>query len=244
MKFAMIAPASPNTKQIVRELGLSYHMVLGQHLTNDSYFTMYSNWRRSGHFIMVDNGVAEGANYPFANIVANANALGADEIVMPDVYRNAEATLQGWYGTDMKLVPAIKRIMIPQGETLQDWCDCFDALMKSDISFATLGIPKHLDRFKDGRMIALEYVRRKHYSGLMNIHLFGVWRNAKYEIRDALSVCPSVRGIDSGCVVGYAQNDADLECGQHYGINMDGPVPYSSTFFNARKVLGWCNGEN
>lgn len=244
MKFAMIAPASPNTKNIVRELGLSYHMVLGQYLKNEAYYNMYSNWRRSGHFIMVDNGAAEGANVPFATIATYATGLGADEIVMPDVYRNAEATLKGWYSRDMALVPPIRRIMIPQGETVQEWCDCFDALMKSDISFATLGIPKHLDRFPHGRVQALGHVVKRHYARIMNIHLFGVYANAEKEICDALYVCPSVRGIDSGCAVAYAQNDADLSCGTHYGIEMDGPVPYSSTFFNARKVLGWCNGEN
>jgi hypothetical protein len=241
MKLAVIS----NTKclQFVGRMHLSYHMALGQWLVIDRE---YREWYREAHlrgeFIMVDNGAAEpeAERVPFQEIVRVADYIGADEIVMPDVIRDRRETTRMFRSGDvMGMVPPYKRVLIPQGESLEEWRESCCDILALDHGFATLGIPKHLERFDDGRKQALQMVEQLGMHAFFNIHMFGVWRNPFYEIK---GTPPWVRGIDSGAPIAYAQAGARIDCPDHFSLS-DLPASDRLVEVNIQFMRRWCNDQ-
>lgn len=246
MKFAPIVPPTPEGMRLLEKTGVGYHMVLGQHLLDDPRYRYMYKWQaRKGGFIMVDNGAAEGLEPNadnFRRIVDEANWLCADEIVMPDAYMNKDATLEllsNW--ALVRMVEPHRRVVIPQGNSIQEWCDCAAAIMRTDLAFATLGIPKHLERFKNGRAEALRFVMGNMWHRTHHIHLFGVWKNVEDEVMLARSVYDRIRGIDSGCAVAYAQAKKYMTCGEHVSLDWLKPYNVDTAAANVSEVMDYCS---
>jgi hypothetical protein len=246
MKYAPIVPPFKEGEKTLDASGIGYHMVLGQHLLDDPRYRYMYKWRaRKGDFIMVDNGAAEGLepNYEnFRKIVDAANHIGADEIVMPDAYMKKDETLallSNW--STLNLVEPRRRIVIPQGDSMEEWQECVTAIMRMDFPFATLGIPKHLERFKNGRREALRFVMGNSWHRTHNIHLFGVWKNVEDEVMLARTVYDRIRGIDSGCAVAYAQAKKHMTCGEHASLDWLQPFNVDEALRNINEVLDYCN---
>lgn len=242
MKYAMITPVRPGLETLVSIFNMGYHMTLGQHLLRDeTYRRFYTDLARRGHFIMVDNGAAEGDCPPFKDVANVAWSIGADEVVMPDVLRDGMATAALWGNEDWRYVPPKKRCVVPQGDSVEEWCEMVDVLTKKDLVFATIGIPKSLERFPGGRAKALEHIRKRNLHEYHHIHMFGVYRNPQEEIMAARMALPGdVRGIDSGCAVAFAQQGKDMLSGEHCSLDMDGGFPSAYVAHNVALMQGWC----
>jgi len=245
MKFALITP--PAGEGPIYAHRLSYHMALAQGLMNDpAYMHMYKRIKHNvnGAFIMVDNGAAEGDRQPFDEVVRVANEIGADEIVMPDELRDAQWTIE--YTTDaaaMNIVPPRKRVVVPQGTTLQEWAMCLRRLIEA-MEFRTIGVPKHLDAtIPGGRAEVLEFLETWSFHTRYDIHLLGL--NRLEELRDLAARFPWVRGIDTGMPIGWAQDNMLLGFStEHHPLQWHNDFDEKLAEANIAQILTLCRKED
>ena len=207
------------------------HFALGQNLITDSLYSQALLSRaRQGAFVIVDNGESEinsgelEERVPFDKIVKAANAIGADEIVMPDVFRDKDATLELIESTgSLHLVPPRQRMLVPQGETLEEWWDCLMMMVRSTQTRA-FGIPKHMERFHKGRHMLCKHIEEEGLHEYYDFHLLGVWDDPYKEIPPIVVRYPWVRSIDTGIACAYAQHGLSLVeyAGEHISLDWGG----------------------
>lgn len=238
MKFAVIAPP-----HVLQEIGYpsSYHLALAQELLRDAqYLQYYQRASLLGHFVIVDNGAAENDTPPFDKVLRVANTVHADEVALPDVLRDKEATVSQTLSWAPK-VPKSRRFIIPQGDTVEEWCQCLEELhLALDREYATIGVPKHLERFPMGRMKALQYLLDNGYWAY-NIHLLGVWSHTFSEIFKACQIPIRVRGIDTGAPVAQAQQGNLITHSQQRRHSLDWNAPANAQLVhrNISSVMFW-----
>lgn len=155
-----------------------YHMCLAHLIGEDKKYTNF--YKKIGQdpnkFLIMDNGVIEGDPRPIEEIVQKALSVGADEIILPDVFMNMAETLDKSYEALQKVrndFPNLRVMVVPQGESLEEWLECARIMLTWDID--TIGIPKvlvHLEG-RDGRLNALEELG--HSLRGLDIHLLGCW---------------------------------------------------------------------
>lgn len=217
MKLALIC--APSEFETLDFLKLGYHLVLADRiLIDDKYAAYYQNKAAEGNFMIVDNGAAEnGESIPFNNVLEAANLVNADEVALPDVLKDREATTAlhyDWYDK----VPAINRMVIPQADSIMNWLACLEDMMDV-FDFRTVGIPKHLDDYIGGRTSILEEITRRGWQEDLNFHLLGCHNAPLKEIRDVYKKFPWVRGIDTAAPFAYAQANQSVGFTRHLSYN-------------------------
>lgn len=208
MKFAAITP----TKYLntLLQTQSSYHMALGQELVRDAdYCEFYRGAIYRGDFVMVDNGAAEPEEerVPFGQIAHVAMAIGASEIVMPDVLRESLTTIRK--STDpqwLEIIPPSMRCVVPQGKSWQEWLFCLRSLIDK-MEFRTIGVAKHLETLPGGRAVGLQLLHNYAFDKFYDVHMFGIWEKPIAEMNAAHNTSCRIRGIDSGAAVAYAQDE-------------------------------------
>lgn len=217
MKYAVIAH-----DQTLNALGLwtrGYQFALGQKLiTSDgslsTYADFYKRAKMNGCFTIVDNGAAEAEDEPmsFSKLVYAAEYIDADEIVLPDVLRNSEETLRRTCDTTvLRMVPPRRRMIVPQGDSWQEWTACLkDMRLFLGDDFATIGLPKHLERLSGGRGHALSHIVEHGLHLRHHVHLLGVWAGPHEELSRLKANRNWVRGIDTGRPIACAQTGSDI----------------------------------
>jgi predicted phosphohydrolase len=242
MKFAAIVPPAQTT--ILSLANNAYHMALGQWLIQHAeYRNFYQRVHGRGGFIIVDNGAAEPEDerVPFDQIVKAAEDIGADEVVLPDVIRDAEATVEAT--TDSRwldIIPATKRLIIPQGDNWDDWVACLNEVHERlDGAYRTIGVAKHLERLPGGRHWALTILKEAGYTEFFDIHLFGIWEDPFEEITKAADAYPGVRGIDSGAPIAFAQQGSKVVDGRHVSLDTHAIPDYALAVNNVLIMMDW-----
>jgi len=220
MKVATIVPVP----YLYHVMGQSYHLCLS-HVVSESedYKEFYKQQAANGHFVVIDNGAAEGACQPIEKVLANALAIGAHELVLPDDIYDQKNTLQmlqhsynyiwkDWKGQIM---------VVPQGETFKEWCDCTEQMFEWPVH--CIGISKFITpKYKDecrgkARLEAYKFVEELARGQEMDVHLLGCWDHP-VEIAEIYSyACNStvqsevgLRGTDSAIAYVYAADNKAL----------------------------------
>lgn len=242
MKFAHIT----TTKNLHFLQDRAYHLTVAPWLKEDRELReFYERKAKRGHFIIVDNGEVEFAlsgeldkRMDFEEVLDLANDIGADEVVLPDVFRDRVGTGRRTM-TAAKKVPPRMRFVVPQGETFEDWVKCFDFFAKN-LSFATIGIAKHCESFEGGRAALLDYLQARKAHGIYNVHMLGVWDNPKEEI----AACrPWVRGMDSAVASAYSQRGLWVKnyAGRHLGFKREKGIANTRLLESNMEVIDdWC----
>lgn len=213
MKAATIVPVE--YLDLIRDE--DYHMCLAHLIEKDAEYTKFyaEIGRAEGKYLIMDNGVIEGNPRPIEEIVRKAILVGADEIVLPDVFRDMNATLELSYEALQYVkmdFPNLKVMAVPQGNSLNEWLDCAMAMIDWDID--CIGVPKVLVHLggRDGRLEVLERLGNR-LRGL-EIHLLGCWQTPlevllidKY-VKEGL-IRP-VRGVDSAIAYVYAREGESI----------------------------------
>lgn len=197
-------------------------MALGQQLFhNRMYYDGYLHFVRKGHFVIVDNGAAEGDDIDFRNVAHAAMELNADEIVLPDKLRDRTWTwMHSTDSTTLALVPRNKRFIVPQGRDWDEWeSSLLDLVAQTEP--VTIGIAKHLETLAGGRPHALEIIKSLGFQHRFNIHLLGIWQKPFAEVLDAWAVLPTIRGIDTSAPIAYAQNGRPIGDSEHYSLKWE-----------------------
>lgn len=195
----------------------SYHMCLA-HLIEAAGMEAYTDFFKRhaaipNNYVIMDNGLIEGNPRPIEELVAKAERLGAQELILPDVFRNSHATLKAVdqaFEYIIKNNICIKLMAVPQGRTLNAWLSC--ALLLLDYPITCIGVPKVLTDIagRDGRLMAINKLQEicpeiKHY----DIHLLGCWTTALEVLTLAKAseqgIIPTIRGVDSALSFVYAR---------------------------------------
>lgn len=197
-----------------------HHMALA-HLVGapgmETYTEFYMNCEG---YVILDNGVIENAQVTMEELVAKAALIGADEIILPDVYKDAKATYKRvkeslqWLDThehgDFKIH------VVPQGSSMEEWVKCAAVLIHNfGMSIDTIGIPKHLIdtcQNRDARLVAI----KKLYDicpelDYYQIHLLGCWKTPLEVLMIAKAssqgFIPEIRSCDSAIAYVYARKN-------------------------------------
>ena len=221
IKMASIVPQ--NFLEFTRDADI--HMALACFVGEkgyEAYTKFFSKQRKADSFLIMDNGVIEGKPMPFEECVRRAELINADEIVLPDVYKDNHGTYNAvkeaidYYVAHDMLNNRFRLMVVPQGDSMEDWLDCAMHLITSfGVHISTIGIPKHLIdtcKERDGRLIAISNL----YDRLPNlhewdIHLLGCWKTPLEVLVCAKAseqgIIPNIRSCDSAIPYVYARND-------------------------------------
>ncbi len=240
MKLATIAP----TRHLSHLMCEGYIFALGQELFRDEiYYTWHIDAARSGRFIIVDNGAAEpeGEREAFYVIAHASLGIYADEVILPDKLRDATWTIEHALDGDvLRAVPQHKRFVVPQGGSWYEWKDCLRTLV-SVANPVTIGIAKWIEgELPDGRPQALEFIKEMGLHKQCNIHLLGVYAKPFEEVTEAIRVLPSIRGIDTGAPIAYAQQGAEISDDEHYSLQWEADVHYTLAIENMIALREHC----
>lgn len=215
MLVASILPVA----NLERTIGNPYHMALAQFIgVDEDYTKFFQDTVKSGAFVIMDNGAAEGEQPTIEQLIPKIELLRPSEIVLPDTIYDKDVTLTKGANAIFELAQFMDEtgiefqiMAVPQGKTFEEWVECMREMLTWPID--TLGIskfvtPKYGDhaRFKCVGEIEKAWLETGHRK---QIHLLGCW-NHPMEIGQIDRVFNSlkqeglVRGTDSAIPYVYA----------------------------------------
>lgn len=205
MKLALIT--DQKGLHIIDRFDLSYHLVLAQHILEEPRYADYYRVKHdNGDFIMMDNGAPEDELVSLEGLKRAAEMIRPDEIILPDVLADSDRTIEATTNLEvLAFVPPRQRAVTPQGNTLDEWLSCANYFVET-LDFATLCIPKHTERFPNGRVGILRTIKKLGWDQDYNVHLLGVWGDPYVEVRSLVEAAPWVRGIDTAAPFALAQH--------------------------------------
>ena len=211
-----------------------YHLALA-HLIGapgyEKYTKFYREASREGAYVILDNGLIEtGAPLPIEELVRRGLICSADEIILPDVFRDRDKTFNSvdyalnYIKANENYVGDFTFMAIPQGDTLENWLCCAEELLEHPLAgyIKVLGIPKVLVDIagRDGRLKALSMLMKKRPEDCerLEFHLLGCWTTPieimAIGLAERQELIPQIRGVDSAIAYVYARagirfNDSD-----------------------------------
>lgn len=130
MRFAHIVPTA-HLEELDKYSNM--HLIL-EHVAkcDDTYADFF---KKSNKYKILDNGAYE-KGYPTAlyHLIQMADKLKADEIVIPDVFQNAKATLihfkdfRGYIAGHPEVKKKYKFMAVPQGKTAHEYLNCLHTM--------------------------------------------------------------------------------------------------------------------
>lgn len=210
MKLALIT--DPRGFSVIDTMQLSYHLVLAQYVrSDDRYAQFYKARAMKGDFVIMDNGAAEEGVLQLHELKTAALEVMPDEIVLPDVLGDKDATIAMTMSPDvLNFVPTKRRAVVPQGSDGAEWLTCANYFVEN-LEFATLCVPKHAERFPGGRSHILNIIQRMGWHRSYHIHLLGVWDNPYPELKALRLAAPWARGLDTALPFALAQHGLELD---------------------------------
>lgn len=210
-----------------------YHMALAHLIGKDEVYTeFYKEQAKNGAFVILDNGLIEGDQRPITELLSKAIKIGAQELILPDVFKNLSDTLDLGMSA-LEYIQAqntdIRIMAVPQGNSIEEWIECAKLMLEWPIH--TLGIPKVLTKLggRDARLNVLQVLKETIEKAQVDIHLLGCWSNPIEctMIHNAAEhgLIPQVRGIDSAIAYVYAREG---------WLISQGPRPTGEIHFNAK----------
>lgn len=211
----------------------NYHMALAHLIGKDEKYTQfYTRQAVRGAYVILDNSIIEGAQQSIEDICKKADLIGAREIILPDVFKDSDATIEKSYEALCYVkenFPHLKVMAVPQGKDAGDWLECAQLMIQWDVD--CIGIPKVLTSLcgRDARLHALMDLKDMFDITGKEIHLLGCWETPIECTMIAKAMqqgdIPEVRGVDSAIAYVYAR-DNTLIC--------NGPRPSGAVDFGAK----------
>lgn len=264
MKLAVVCPKEYHS--LLGILNMSFHLVEAiQAYEDDAYLQWYKGRRDTGQFIMMDNGAAEVSvvhhgsameaegvvRYedvlPFTTVLAIAEQLRADEIILPDMKMDAKWTLKHSKEWAKDVAPR-KRAVVPQGTNWEEWEENLARLVV-DCTPATICVTKDYEELPGGRAHAIQIIKEMGYFGNRHVHLLGLKalppRGIRTEIQDILEMHPSVRSLDTGAPIAYAQHDVSIRDHRiRFSLDWNAEAGKGLVLTNIMMLRDWCEGVN
>jgi hypothetical protein len=256
MRLALIPPRGLEYEA----LRSSMHLALAQ---NDweAYNGAYKEAGSQGHFIIVDNGAAEGKMVSDHELVWAAQRLGAKEIVVPDVVRCCEETLERmslFFARASRMVSLgdYRFMGVVQGISMNEIKRCVE-FFANNPNVRTIGIPRHLIktfRSPGARLQIVQHIK-EHFSARFQIHFLGTDRTYLRELYHVGKYMGTwVRSVDTSTPFIYALQGAMLPKDPKQSIkSLERDKNYftekhtANAFHlghNVEVLNAWCRGEH
>jgi len=113
---------------------------------NTDYKQYYLNAKKSGRFVILDNGIMEiGYSMSAKDLLSVASEINPDLVTPPEILNDSHSTLKMTYDfvKDFKksgLYPKTKILGVAHGANFIDWCSSFQKLMQIP-QIARIGLP-------------------------------------------------------------------------------------------------------
>ena len=181
MKIAVIAP----TSMLKMCDGRDCHLVLAHRVLQDKEYAHF--YRLQKGYKILDNSLMENGHtaLPLAQVLEAAKLINADEVVIPDAFRDARGTLElaarnfEWLRqTDQ--MHLYKWAVVAHGQTPAEWKACYSELVtNTSWPVSVVHIPKVMDElWPGGRCGLLHWLERTfQYAMYKEHHLLGIWTN-------------------------------------------------------------------
>lgn len=198
MKAALIPPKGFEYTALKSDMHLV--LPLDECRNNEAYLTTYRAARMLGHYIILDNGCAEGRLVDGDVLLDFAREIGAHEVVAPDVMGDPSATVGltfEWLNQYHVLAGDFNIMAVLQGhEDPDDWKYVVKKYAGNEL-ITTLGIPKiHVTHNgRNARVNIVEWVLRN-YPARFKIHLLGLSGEHPLEVKYGV-FDKRVRSMDS-----------------------------------------------
>lgn len=216
----------------------SFHLLLAHLIKRSPYRTHYRKERKLNSYLVLDNSAHEkGTGEDAEDLLTCAGAVNAQEIVVPDVLDNADATIEAclsahevWYEKKNSLMamhdPAL--MYVPQGQTKEDWVRCMHELVRIHLYCSrryslkrdlVLGLSKDYEVWPGGLLDLIEnhiipLKRDLAQKGLkMPLHLLG-WGRDLWQLNEIAKRHDWIRSTDSAKPFVYALSDIQLVYGK------------------------------
>lgn len=220
------------------------HLLLSHLLEDDRYLDYYKERREEGDYLILDNSAHEfGKGNSIEDLLKQATALRAQEIVIPDILFDAHGTVEAgraafrFIARNEKVYDKAGRprlMLVPQGSNRTEWVKCLNQLLEAwqssfedtEVRSPIIGVSKDYDDFVKGGITTLirEYIAPLGF----DVHCLG-WPTNLWSLARVCQECPWVRSTDSAKPFVYARAGILLEPG--------GPIPQyprrSPTYFES-----------
>lgn len=241
----------------------TFHMCLWQVLKdNETYMNFFKDKVTKGHFVLMDNGQAEGAAPTIEELIPIYRELKPSEAVLPDIIYNKEETLKrSLYALQVLreegLTQSMQIMGVPQGETFEEWYQCLERMMQepdiTSIGVSKFCTPKYAVEMGPSANVRLECVHAILQTALklgrdIQIHLLGCWETVQ-EIMEINTVFRGkVRSTDSGIAFVYTRNNMVFDGKQPRPDNDEidfhkedeRPVDLGLLLFNSKNWVDLC----
>lgn len=184
---------------ICMEFNQPMHMYL-THLV-EKYPQYVATAKAAGGYKILDNSLIELGNAVDINRVLDAaEMIGADEIILPDVFQDRQGTLDAVHRALVEVDRRyagkwpFKLMAVAQGKNYPEWDVCYQALMGRE-EVNVIGIPKVCAKMLPGgrpevmKRSKCKLLEKEH-------HLLGLWYSAselyQYEHPDMIRSCDTV----------------------------------------------------
>jgi len=220
VKMASIVPQNYLNMTEDADIHMALACFVGEEDYED-YTKFFREKRKPDSFLILDNGIIEGKPMPFEECVRRADIIHADEIILPDLYKDNNGTYNAikeaitYYIQHDMLDHRFRLMAVPQGNSMDDWLDCAVRIISDfGIYISTIGIPKHLIdtcQERDGRLIAISNLQdRVPHLGEWELHLLGCWKTPLEVLMcnkaSEQGIIPKIRSCDSAIPYVYARH--------------------------------------
>jgi hypothetical protein len=188
-----------------------YHLVLAQVVRSDDEYRRMYEGVSSDHYVILDNGAAEGEIVSDDELIRTAVRLGVDEIVLPDVIGDYVATISRAekFLDEQPHNGAFGFMGVVQGNNQAELRKCIDDYGAMQ-EVRAIGLPRHLLNLLSsdlGRICLLQYLERdygdpKGYP--FAVHLLGTNPTWPNEIETIAKTHSWVRGVDTSMPYNWA----------------------------------------
>lgn len=218
MRLAHILPPKVIEKALY-EIG-DYHLLLPALFPDKFYRDFYTAMTVDGssepHYKILDNGEAEGEQRDFDMLVTMAQRLKVDELILPDVIGNADATLERVarvghlvYGINLRYM------FVVQGKTVNEMITCAERAVNQfgQGLITAFGIPRHiLSGTRDETARAQIAGDIHHMYPNRDIHLLGTSIDYPFELLKYGKTFGKigVRGVDTSLAWNATLQEIDL----------------------------------
>lgn len=183
---------------------------------------LQNSWRALDVYKILDNSAFElGSAYPIEDMVDLAFAIDAQEIVLPDEFRDGQETLKRVYDALTYLYKDVfandnipfKIMAVPQGKTFEEWLKCYEALA-ADPRIDVISINRDSSKYCGTRVDLLYFLEQR---GMVHedkeYHLLGMQDNI-LELETVNDNFSWVRSIDSCFPWLIAKHNVDILPGE------------------------------
>lgn len=201
---------------------MQYHMCLAHLVGNEQYKEHFAKMAKTGRFVMMDNGAAEGSQLQPERLLEMYEQINPTEIVLPDTLYEPGSTIQKSRNflalLDERGLGAKYRVMaVPQGRTLDEWAACARVFVK-DTRVDSIGVSKFLNIGTHDRYVRvkacniLEQLIKEYNRDTLEVHLLGC-DEGPLIVKTIHEAHPFVRGCDSAFAYLQAQAKVMMSLG-------------------------------